>query len=162
MVRKLFQGKCLNFRVITLKEPPKLEMVAFLEKEHLGQIPVSHPLRIAHVQVIVRGESRPNELTELLVDLNRDAVIHQEVLMGKHSFIDAAYMKAVEEVCMADEMVQSEIKKLCLPEGATVVVEPWAYATDGLNDMSERTSMVSSMRPGIFPIPQIQSTNMDN
>ncbi|KAJ5780105.1 hypothetical protein N7457_005265 [Penicillium paradoxum] len=141
VVRELLQGKCLNFRVITLKEPPKREMIAFLDTEHLGQPQLSRPVRIAYVQVIVCGDSGPNELTELLVDLDRGVVTQREILVGKHSFIDSAYMKAVEDACMADERVQLEVKKLRLPQGASVVVEPWAYATDGMNDMSERTSM---------------------
>lgn len=118
-------------------------MIAFLEREHLEQPQVSRPTRIAYIQGIVRGDSGSNELTELLVDLDRCAVIQQEILVGKHSFIDSAYMKDVENACMADERVQNEIRKLRLPPGASVVVEPWAYATDGMNDMSERTSMVS-------------------
>jgi primary-amine oxidase len=142
-VHELLQGQCLNFRVITLKEPPKQDMIAFLERERLGQSHVSRPARIAFVQVIVCADSGTNELTELLVDINRGAVVQREILVGKHSFIDPAYMKAVENSCISDERVQLEIKKLKLPEGASVVVEPWAYATDGMNDMSERTSMVS-------------------
>jgi primary-amine oxidase len=51
-------------------------------------------------------------------------------------------MKAVEEACLADERVQAEIKTLNVPDGATVVVEPWAYATDGMNDMTDRVTMV--------------------
>jgi primary-amine oxidase len=43
---------------------------------------------------------------------------------------------------MADPKVQAEIKTLDLPEGASVIIEPWAYATDGANDMSRRISMV--------------------
>lgn len=119
-------------------------MIAFLEREHLEQAQISQPARIAHIQVIVRGDSGPNELTELLVDLDQSAVVQREILVGKHSFIDSAYMKDVENACMADERVQHEVGKLRLPEGASVVVEPWAYATDGMNDMSERTSMVST------------------
>jgi primary-amine oxidase len=142
----LLQGKYLNFRVITLKEPPKQEMIVFLENEHLGQLQTSRPSRTSRVQVIVRGDSGSSELTELLVDLDHGAVVDQEVLVGKLSYIDSAYMKAVENACMADESVQTEIERLKLPPGASVVVEAWAYATDGMNDMSERTSMVTLSR----------------
>ncbi|KFG84721.1 hypothetical protein MANI_027263 [Metarhizium anisopliae] len=41
----------------------------------------------------------------------------------------------------ADPQVQDEIKKLDLPPGSTVRVEPWAYATDGMNDMTQRVSV---------------------
>ena len=52
-------------------------------------------------------------------------------------------MEQVAEACLADKRVQEEIGKLQLPDRATVVVEPWAYGTDGLNDMSRRLSQVS-------------------
>lgn len=142
-MRARFHGKNPNFRVITLKEPAKHEMIPFLEREHRGQPPVSRPARTARVQVIVRNESgSKNDLIELLVDLNRSAVTRQETLKGKHSYIDSEYMQAVEKACNADPRIQAEIKKLKLPPDASVVIEPWAYATDGMNDMSERTTMV--------------------
>lgn len=102
------------------------------------------PARCARVQVVLRNDQSRNELHELIVDLGQHAVVETHRLEGKHSYIDAEYMKAVEKVCLANEDVQKEIKSLELPENATVVVEPWAYATDGMNDMSRRTSMVSS------------------
>ena len=51
-------------------------------------------------------------------------------------------MKTVEKACMEDERVQAEIRNLELPPSASVIVEAWAYATDGMNDMSQRTTMV--------------------
>ncbi|KAE8341812.1 hypothetical protein BDV24DRAFT_150924 [Aspergillus arachidicola] len=128
------------FRVITLKEPPKQGMIHFLDKEHSGQPLDVRPTRVARVQVVTRSESK-NKLIELLIDLDHAAVIKQEHLAGKHSYIDSEYMKSVEQACLADARIQEEIKKLKLPTGATVIVEPWAYATDGMNDMSERLSM---------------------
>lgn len=54
----------------------------------------------------------------------------------KHSYIDSEHLKDVEKVCTVDGWVEEEIKSLDLPEGAEVVIEPWAYATDGLSDMT--------------------------
>ncbi|QSS63854.1 amine oxidase [Histoplasma capsulatum] len=50
-------------------------------------------------------------------------------------------MKAVEASCLANDEVQATIRSLDLPAGSTVVVEPWAYATDGMNDMAQRITM---------------------
>ena len=121
-------------------------MIAFLESEHSIQAVSSAPARCAHVQLVVRSEKGANQLFELLVDLDQGKVVKNEYLEGKHSYIDAAYMKQVEAACMTDERVQAEIKALDLPVGSTVCVEPWAYATDGMNDMSERISMVRTIR----------------
>lgn len=118
-------------------------MLLFLDQEQRKQ-PGPAPPRCARVQVIVANSSGPGQLYELIVNLDDGAVVSKEHLEGKHSYIDSDYMRQVEEACCADPRVQEEIRKLELPENATVLAEPWAYATDGMNDMSERTTMVSS------------------
>ncbi|KAA8643497.1 amine oxidase [Aspergillus tanneri] len=140
IVRHALPGENPNFRFITLKEPQKQDMIQFLEREHCHLPLYAHPPRVARVQVVVQGSGSTN-LVELLVDLDSSTIIKQDDLVGKHSYIDSAYMQSVEKACMADERVQQEIQKLDLPIGASVIVEPWAYATDGMNDMSDRTTM---------------------
>lgn len=129
--------------MVTLQEPPKNHMIQFLEKEHRKQPTGPAPTRCARVEVVVKGVNGNNELFELLVDLDQNKVAKKQHQKGKHSYIDAAYMKEVEMACLANERVQAEIRTLDLPEGSTVVVEPWAYATDGMNDMTQRVTMVS-------------------
>ncbi|KAJ4354250.1 uncharacterized protein N0V89_005984 [Didymosphaeria variabile] len=141
IVRARFAKQDVNFRVITLKEPPKNEMIAFLDQEH-RQVPTQWvPIRCARVEVTLKTAAGENELQEMHVDLDKSSILKQEILRGKHSYIDSGYMKEVENACMADQRVQDEIQKLDLPPGASVVVEPWAYATDGENDMSKRVTM---------------------
>ncbi|OKL61048.1 hypothetical protein UA08_03131 [Talaromyces atroroseus] len=141
IVRPLFPGQNLNFRVITLKEPPKHEMIPYLEKEHRKQPVGAPPVRVARVQVILSGDTDSQKFVELFVDLDKSAVVKQQHLEGKHPYIDSAYMKSVEKACLGDLRIQAEIRKLDLPPSASVIVEPWAYATDGLNDMSQRITM---------------------
>lgn len=117
-------------------------MIPYLEKEHKKK-PLGHvPPRYARVEVIIQGSSGGNELFELIVDLDKDKVGRKQHMKGKHSYIDADYMQAVESACLANDEVQAEIRTLDLPANTTVVVEPWAYATDGMNDMTERVTMV--------------------
>lgn len=122
-------------------------MVPFLEAEHRGQSPAARPARTARVQVISHENSGSGNLIEMLVDIDSLSVTEKKHLVGKHSYIDSAYMQAVERACRADPRIEAEIQKLKLPEGATVVIESWAYATDGMNNMSERTTMVRISRP---------------
>lgn len=112
-------------------------MVAFLQ----GELP--RPPRCARVQVVASSQHNSNKLIEMIVDIEQKTVLRQDHLDGKHPHIDPAYMQAAEKACMADLKVQMEIKKLVLPSEATVCVESWTYATDGMNDMSQRTTMVS-------------------
>ncbi|GJP91726.1 hypothetical protein AnigIFM59636_005717 [Aspergillus niger] len=141
IVRHAFPGQSPNFRVITLKEPPKADMVPFLEQVHNGESAPKRPARVARVQVVLPGDSSANPFIELLVDLEDSTILKKEHLIGKHPYIDSDYMKAAEKACMSDPKVQEEIAHLQLPDGATVVVESWAYATDGTKDMSQRTTM---------------------
>jgi primary-amine oxidase len=152
IAKDAFPGKVLNFRFITLKEPLKRLLTPYLNAEHASHASQGltnlRPPREARVQVISPSNTQKKkpELHELIVDIEKNEVVKTEYLEGKHSYIDAAYMQDVERACMADERVKEEVKKLKLPEGATVVVEPWAYATDGMCDTSERTTMVSLTR----------------
>ena len=54
-------------------------------------------------------------------------------------------MQGSEAACLADPRVQEEIRALHLPEEAFVCVEPWAYGTDGMHDMTKRIVMVSTI-----------------
>ncbi|KAF4541619.1 Copper amine oxidase [Lasiodiplodia theobromae] len=141
IVRNDLAGVDINFRVITLLEPTKDEMIPFLEHEHSGIGSVSTPSRVAKVQAYVGQAGEKKKFTEFMVNLNTRCIQSEQELPGKHSYIDADYMRQVEKACLADSRVQDEIRSLNLPEGATVVVEPWAYATDGMNDMNERVTM---------------------
>jgi primary-amine oxidase len=127
-------------------------MIIFLDREHCG-LPSTdiRPPRIARVQVI-REDPTKDQLIELFINLSAETIINQQHLEGKHSYIDSAYMRAVEKACEADERVQAEIKKLDLPAGSTTCIEPWAYATDGSNDMSERTTMACTVDCILLPI----------
>jgi primary-amine oxidase len=119
-------------------------MIPFLDRQHNGLPTASaRPARQARVQVIAPAVPQgANQLFELVVDLEKQVVVKLENLKGKHSYIDSSYMSEVEKACLADARVQAEIQTLQLPPEAVVCVEAWAYATDGMNDMSERTTMV--------------------
>lgn len=125
------------FRAITLAEPPKAEMIPFLEEERSGSTS-KRPARVARVQLFI-----DRELHEVKVSLDAASVVSDESLPGRHSYIDTEFMQRAGDACLADSRVQDEIKSLNLPKGATVVVEPWAYATDGMLDEKERWTMVS-------------------
>lgn len=137
----------LNFRVITLQEPPKALLAPFLDNERCGKPSGQPPTRNARVEIVLSDDDHNHALFELLVDLDKNRVAAKQHVPGKHSYIDSGYMKQVEAACLANDEVQRQIATLDLPEGATVVVEPWAYATDGMNDMSQRVSMVGEIHP---------------
>ncbi|KAJ5353108.1 copper amine oxidase [Penicillium brevicompactum] len=140
IVRRDFPAQTPNFRVITLKEPAKDQMIPFLDDQNRGGNSSKRPARTARVQVVLPGDWAAR-FVELWVDLDRAVIIKKEHLVGKHPYIDSDYMQAVEKACIEDPRIQEQIALLELPAGATVIVEAWAYATDGLNDMSQRITM---------------------
>jgi primary-amine oxidase len=120
-------------------------MVSFLQQHNSDASSAAttpRPPRTARVQVVLSEGDSPGQLHELIVDLDGGVVAKKTFLEGKHPYIDAEYMKAVEETCAQDESIKEEIAKLDLPPEAEVCIEAWAYATDGMNDTRERTSMV--------------------
>jgi primary-amine oxidase len=142
IVREAWHGKAINIRFITLCEPRKRVAVEYLEQLERNVIEPTPPPRQARVQIVYQSEEGRNELHELIISLKSGKIEQSGFLEGKHSYIDAEYMMAVEKACLANEDVKKEIELLKLPPEATVIVEPWAYATDGMADMSRRTSMV--------------------
>lgn len=127
-------------------------MIAFLDRQRNGfTAKVARPARQARVQVVASpAPKEAPQLFELIVDLDEQSVVKLENLKGKHSYIDSSYMGEVEKACLADERVRAEIRTLRLPPEAVVCVEAWAYATDGMNDMTERITMVRVLKACIY------------
>ena len=51
-----------------------------------------------------------------------------------HAPGDGEEIIAIERITLEDEGVRAEIAKMKLPEGAVVVVDPWIYGADGVDD----------------------------
>lgn len=51
-----------------------------------------------------------------------------------HAPGDGEEIEAMERIALEDEGVQAELAKLKLPKGAKVVVDPWIYGADGVDD----------------------------
>ena len=122
-------------------EPPKQQLILFLDAERQGKPLPPAPPRTAHVLYYL---DKPNQFCELKVDLSSKSIFAQKRLDGKHAYIDAGEMKKCEKACLNDINVQEAIRALELPDEAVVVCEPWTYSPDGENDMSRRIVMVRS------------------
>ncbi len=141
-VRKAFPEGEAYFRVITLAEPPKEEMVLFLDAEHKGHSTIIRPPRHATVQVFLGAKRDSEHFYELRVNVESGEIVHNEKLSGRHPHVDGDDMIKTEAACLNDPGVQAAIHDLQLPDGAVVKIEPWTYATDGMNDMSRKITMV--------------------
>lgn len=79
----LHKGAVLEFREIFLQEPPKVELIKFLDLEHSGQLTDDSPRppRLAKVQYDVIGEgNKAPVFHESTVDLrSKERVAHEAV-----------------------------------------------------------------------------------
>lgn len=139
LLKNAYPNDKIIFRVVTLLEPAKAEMVPFLEAEHAGKPGVSTSERSAFIQ-FYRGSSK--NFYQVHLELRTGKVNAEKKLEGKHSYVDTDEMQATEDACIAAPEVQEAIRMLQLPDEAEVCIEPWTYGTDGMNDMAERIIMV--------------------
>ncbi|KAK1829344.1 copper amine oxidase, partial [Podospora conica] len=131
LVTELWKNKVLQFKVITLQEPVKTELIPYLAAERAGE-PVPSIDRRAFVVYYFRGT---HILHEAIVNLSKNAV-ERNVRHGPfiHANGDGEELTAVEEALLAHPDVQAEIAKLQLPPGSVVVADPWIYGSDGVKD----------------------------
>ncbi|KAF8861000.1 hypothetical protein BDZ45DRAFT_619172 [Acephala macrosclerotiorum] len=121
----------LQFKVITLQEPSKAELVPFLAAEHGGQLtPIVE--RKSFVVYYIRNTDK---LHEAIVNLSLGKV-ERNVRLGPniHSNADGDEIVNVERIALEDKQVKAEIAKLQLPEGTVVISDPWIYGSDGVNE----------------------------
>lgn len=120
-------GKDILFRSIGIKEPNRSACVAFLQ----GKGPA--PPRRSYISYQLKGEPTVFEDIIELSSEGKSAVIKSSDL-GTTTFPPATNldMHRLEEIVMGDELVQAEIKRLKLPEGAVVQPEPWPYGTESM------------------------------
>ncbi|TID22218.1 TynA Cu2+-containing amine oxidase [Venturia nashicola] len=132
LVRALYPSNTsLQFKVVTLQEPPKTEVLKYLEAEHSkGPLPAIE--RKAWVNYYIKNT---NKFHEAIVNLSNNSV-ERNVRLGAniHGAGDGEEIIAIETIALEDERVKAEIAKLELPEGTVVVCDPWIYGSDGVND----------------------------
>jgi primary-amine oxidase len=76
----------INFRSIALEEPPKKDLVQFLDLEHAGRLTAQtlQPARIAKVQYdVVRADTK-HEYLESFVDVVAGKEVNQRVVNKSH------------------------------------------------------------------------------
>jgi len=138
------EGTDLHFKSITLEEPPKAEVIPYLEAEHNG-FAVPSIDRKAMISYYIR---KTNKFHEAIVNISSQSV-ENNVRLGAnmHAPGDGDEIMTLERVCLEDEGVQAELAKLKLPEGSVVVIDPWIYGSDGVDDDERMWQMFMYMRP---------------
>ena len=85
VVRRSHPGTLLNFRVIFLLEPPKVDVEAYLELEHSGKLSAESPRppRLAQAWYDVISNTRIPQYHETIIDLTKAEIVDQKVIDPK-------------------------------------------------------------------------------
>ncbi|KAK5725609.1 hypothetical protein LTR15_003799 [Elasticomyces elasticus] len=121
----------LHFKLVTLEEPAKAEAVPYVEAEFHGYNLPSIDRKV-FINYYIRST---NKFHEAVVNLTKHSVEYN-VRLGPnmHAPGDGDEIIAIERAALEDEGVQAEIAKMKLPEGSKIVIDPWIYGSDGVND----------------------------
>ncbi|KAK4192321.1 copper amine oxidase [Podospora australis] len=125
------EGTSLHFKAVTLLEPEKKELAPYLTAARAGESLPSID-RKAFVIYSLRGTHNAHEA---IVNLTTNKV-ERNAKLGpfQHANADGEELMAVEKFVVEHPAFQAELAKLKLPEGAVIVIDPWIYGSDGVND----------------------------
>ncbi|CAM1508166.1 Fc.00g050140.m01.CDS01 [Cosmosporella sp. VM-42] len=114
----------VNFHVVSLQEPRKKEMTAWLADPNGSP----RPKRVADVVVIAAA----GKVWEGLVDLSAPKITKWEPVHGQQPIITIEELQAVEQACRDDPKVieQCEISGISKDEMHKVYCDPWTIGYD--------------------------------
>lgn len=86
LVRAQHKNVVIDFRTISLEEPPKVELQKFLALEHSNALSSSspRPVRLGRVHYDVIGASKVPEYHETVVDILSGKIVSHEMVNSAH------------------------------------------------------------------------------
>lgn len=122
----------LHFKTITIIEPPKQKLRAFLISEREGGLKSSLPRR-ASALYYLRGTAKL-----FLAQVNLDASVVEAVKKLDPQFHgqgDIDELIELRDACLKHPEVLKEVKKFELPEDLELVCDPWPYGRDSEDNL---------------------------
>ncbi|MCJ1363944.1 hypothetical protein MMC16_003053 [Acarospora aff. strigata] len=120
----------IEFRSIALEEPPKAELLAFLDAEHDGILSsrTPRPARIARVAYDLVRADKSHEYTESLVDLDTGReTLHRVVDKMHQPSLTMGEFRVFQDACVASPLFKEAIANFKLPKGFNITIDPWPY-----------------------------------
>ncbi|RGP72015.1 copper amine oxidase 1 [Fusarium longipes] len=141
IVKEAHPGSLLYFRQSYLFEPPKDEVLRFLELEHSNALTADSPRPDRCAQVfydIIGGDSKA-QYYESVVDLTKKTIVDQQVVSPEHQSSLTIYeFETVVKAVGESDLFKEKLDKIKLPPGFETVVEPWPYGAPDLVDGNTR------------------------
>ncbi|KAF4440936.1 Copper amine oxidase 1 [Fusarium austroafricanum] len=141
IVKEAHPGQLLFFRQIYMLEPPKQEVLRFLELEHSGALTTSSPRpdRCAQAFYDIIGGDQKSVYYESVVDITKQKIVAEEVISEEHqASLTLAEFDIVVDACARSKLFQDKLKEIKFPEGFEPVIEPWPYGAPDLEDGNTR------------------------
>ncbi|KAG9771321.1 Copper amine oxidase 1 [Exophiala dermatitidis] len=130
------------FRNIYTVEPPKAQVVKFLEAEHAGTLSpdTPRPARQARVQYDVVYDDRSHEYLESIVDIATGKEVHLRHLeKGAQQSLTVDEFREFTDVCVESEMFKKAIRELNLDQTKfEVAIDPWPYGGPDPGEVTPR------------------------
>ncbi|EPS38160.1 hypothetical protein H072_8063 [Dactylellina haptotyla CBS 200.50] len=126
-------GKRFQFRYVTLIEPPKSTMTAYLDEELAGRTPAQQPDRIAEASYSIFDNETgwSYKIYESIVNLTTKQVVKEVHLPeGVSEALSFKTMADAQEILVESKEFKDAIAKLGLPENIVIEIDPWMYGVD--------------------------------
>ncbi|RDA95334.1 hypothetical protein CP533_3464 [Ophiocordyceps camponoti-saundersi (nom. inval.)] len=118
------------FRTLYLQEPPKAEMIPFLEAEHAGSLndDTARPRRRARVEFDVLEPSRC-VFTCVVLDVETGEIVSRRTADEKEAYPSfcPSEFEQCESIILNSPVFKEAMASFSLPDGFRVVVDPWPY-----------------------------------
>jgi primary-amine oxidase len=107
VIQREYAALALHFNTVTLREPPKASMLAWLADNSIGR-----PHRIADIVAVGKG----SKVYDGLVDLNDEKVTAWECIPGVQPLITVEDLQDVEKIIRKDPKVIEQCKIIGIDE----------------------------------------------
>ena len=129
------------FRNTFAAEPPKAELVKFLDAEHAGTVSpdTPRPARQARVQYDVVYADQSHEYMESVIDIaSGKEVEHRRVPKTSQQALTVDEFREFSAVCVESDVFKKAVKELNLDEKFDITIDPWPYGGPDVGEVTPR------------------------
>ncbi|KAF3915337.1 hypothetical protein AA313_de0204930 [Arthrobotrys entomopaga] len=125
-------GKRFQFRYVTLVEPPKKTMMAYLDEELAGRTPAQKPERIAEAlySIFDHETGWSYKVYEAIVNLDTNSVREVPLPEGVSEALSFKTMGDAQAILVESKEFKDAVAKLGLPDNIMIEIDPWMYGVD--------------------------------
>ena len=132
------------FKVVQRQEPPKAQLVPWLDAFHAGKNPKPLPRMVEALYI----EPKTGVIHEALVDIGAKSIRSHSIVEGAHrTNLDISQLEALEEAIVKDPQVKQALVELGLDENIPIASDPWIYGADSFDDQPALMQFLMYLKP---------------